>query len=301
MSEPSPLSVVVPTRDRPEHLRACLEALGAELRPGDELIVADSASRDPSVAEVAASFGATVVRCELPGASRARNAGAAAATHPMVAFVDDDVRVTEGWAAAMASALRRDGVAFVCGRVTAPPHQDDYPRPVAIAGDAEARILDTSSVTELGNSANLGIHREVLDAVGGFDPVLGAGTPWVVEDHDLFDRLLGAGHLGWSEPEALGWHEQWRSRSDLLRLDWRYGLGSGARLAKLVRTDRRRAWRVFRAVTVGTDLRGLASVVRQRHKFGALTTAVRLLGTVAGVVTASTWKVEGGHFQRRPR
>lgn len=299
MREPAPLSVVVPTRDRPDHLRACLEALHAALRPGDEVVVADSASRDPSVAAVAIAFGSRLVRCDLPGASRARNAGAAAASFPLLAFVDDDVRVTAGWAHAMAAALERDGVSFVCGRVTAPPHQTGSPRPVALTLGCEARVLDTTCVSELGNSANLGIHQKAFDHVGGFDEALGAGTPWVVEDHDLFDRLLGAGHLGRLEPDALGWHEQWRSRRDLLGLDWRYGLGSGARLAKLLRTDPRRAARVFRAVTWRTDLCRLASVVRQRHEFAALTTSLRLLGTAVGLAVALTWRIERGHFRRR--
>lgn len=300
MSGPGPLSVVVPTRDRPEHLRACLEALRAVLRADDELIVADSASRDPSVGEVATELGARLVRCGVHGASRARNAGAAAASHPLLAFVDDDVRVTVGWAHAMASALECDGVSFVCGRVTAPPDQPAYPRPVALTPDDGVRVLDsTTSVAELGNSANLGVRRGAFDEVGGFDEALGAGTPWCVEDHDLFDRLLGSGHLGRSEPQALGWHDQWRSRRDLLALDWRYGLGSGARLAKLLRTDRRRALEVVRAVTWRTDLRGLASVLRQRHEFAALTTSVRLLGTVVGLAVASTWSIESGHFRRR--
>ena len=36
------MTVVVPTRDRPELLAGCLEALCRELVPGDELIVVDS-------------------------------------------------------------------------------------------------------------------------------------------------------------------------------------------------------------------------------------------------------------------
>ena len=66
------ISVVVPTRDRAEHLTACLEALRRELRPGDELVVVDSASATP--AEQA------TLRAPRPGASLARNLGWRAAT-----------------------------------------------------------------------------------------------------------------------------------------------------------------------------------------------------------------------------
>src|SRR5260370_32337312 len=53
-----PLSVVVPTRDRPQLLGGCLAALRASLGPQDELIVADSASHGDATGRVAADHGA---------------------------------------------------------------------------------------------------------------------------------------------------------------------------------------------------------------------------------------------------
>ena len=50
----------------------------------------------------------------------------------------------------------------------------------------------------------------------------------------MFDRLFLAGSVGRYEPAALAWHDQWRERGDVFALEWRYGTGSGARLAKLV-------------------------------------------------------------------
>ena len=48
-----PVSVVVATRNRPERLRACLAAIAATLREGDELIVVDSASTTGETVAVA--------------------------------------------------------------------------------------------------------------------------------------------------------------------------------------------------------------------------------------------------------
>src|SRR5690242_7103115 len=87
-------TVVVPTRDRPSQLAACLDSLRSALREGDELVVVDSASRDAAaVAAVARSAGARLVRCELPGVNRARNSGWRAGSRDVVLFTDDDVVV----------------------------------------------------------------------------------------------------------------------------------------------------------------------------------------------------------------
>ena len=45
------------------------------------------------------------------------------------------------------------------------------------------------------------------------------GTPFrAAEDNDLFDRFFAAGYLGRYEPAGNGWHEQWRTRSQLVKL-----------------------------------------------------------------------------------
>jgi len=269
------LSVVVPTRDRPGHLAGCLAALRAELGPSDELLVVDSASRVPVPG---------ALRCDLPGASRARNAGWRAARHPLVAFVDDDVQVLPGWADAMVRALGRAD--WVAGAVGVPPGQEDRERPVAVTTLTAPVALTAGTRGTLGASANLGVRRSALLAVGGFDERLGPGT-WTraAEDLDLLDRLLAAGHEGWFEPDARAVHDQWRGRRALLRLDHGYGIGLGARLVLLRRRGQRgRARAVVRdAVWSGTVVTGWGDL-RRRYEFGVLLAAVRLAGVLRGLV-----------------
>lgn len=292
------LSIVVPTRDRPELLAGCLRSLRAELRTGDELIVVDSASKDPRVAETARDNGAIVVRCERPGVGVARNAGWRVARHDTVVFVDDDIRVAPGWGAAWRIAVAaHPETVFFTARIGVPPEQGTVVRPVAVKDEAEAAVLDASSTGSLGHSANLAVRRWALATIGGFDEQMGAGGRFRSSpEYDLFDRLFAAGWTGRYEPGPQAWHEQWRSRRELVRLDYSYGTGTGARLAKLLRTDAPRARVVAREHVWTNGLRRLGRAIRNRNKTGVVLTSARLGGTIAGFSRAIAVPVRGGHF-----
>lgn len=278
------LSVVVPTRDRPDRLNRCLDALRGCGDTVAEIVVVDSASRRrDEVAAVAADHGARLVRLDRPGASLARNAGWRATQGDLIAFVDDDCRAEPGWADAMVQALQHPGVGFVTGRVDVPPEHAGAERAVVFAS-VEARVIDRDAGGSLGGSGNLGVHRHVLEAIGGFDERLGPAT-WfgAAEDVDLFDRMLAAGHRGRFDPAATVLHEQWRVRSQLLELDWRYGKGMGGRIAKLVRTDRRRARAVAAETIWHGGIRVIVGDLRRRYEFGALLMSLRVAGILTGL------------------
>ena len=303
MAEPGPsLSVVVPTRDRPNLLGPCIASIVAALAPGDELLVVDSASTDPAAALAAtAAAGDTGrrLRCDRPGASHARNVGWRASANEVVAFVDDDVRVDSTWADGLRRCLAdHPETAFVTGRIGVPPDQAGVDRPVAVKDDPDPAVIDRTTTGTLGHSANLAVRRDALEAVGGFDELLGAGARFrAAEDYDLFDRLLAAGLTGRYEPAAAAWHDQWRGRGDLVRLDWAYGVGTGARLAKLVRTDPARAGTVARAALWTGGLRLLPGLVRARYELGIATVVARSAGTCAGFVSARARSLRGGVLQ----
>jgi glycosyltransferase involved in cell wall biosynthesis len=299
------LSIVVPTRDRPELLDGCLRSLRPGLRDGDELIVVDSASTDPNVAHTARANGALVIRCDRPGVGVARNAGWRAATNDAVVFVDDDVRVAPEWADAWRAVIsEHPDAAFFTGRIGIPPEQRGVDRPVAVKDEEEPAVLDASTTGSLGHSANLAVHRWALDTIGGFDEQMGAGGRFRSSpEYDLFDRLFAAGWTGRYEPAPQAWHEQWRTRAELVRLDYSYGTGTGARLAKLVRTNRPRSRAVAREHVWENGLRRLRHDFHNRYKTGLLLTSSRLSGTLAGFARAIIVPVRGGHFAppRRPR
>jgi GT2 family glycosyltransferase len=276
------ISVVVATRNRPEALRAALDALAGAVRPDDEIVVVDSASTAPGVDAVADRAGVRYVRCDVPGASRARNAGIAASTADIVAFTDDDCRPQPGWGRALADAFERDdAVAFVTGRV------------VGEDGDEQMSTNDVPAGTwrgpldpmRLGHGANWACRRSALATVGGFDEIMGPGGPLrAAEDHDLYWRLLDAGFTGRHVHEAVVVHPAWRRGVELLRTEWAYGVGTGALAMKARRLGRPGPALRTRVWDEGFAL--AAKLAWRRWERPALRQATRAAGAVAGALRA---------------
>ena len=83
------VGVVLPTRNRPEQLRAALAAVLAQDYPGElrAIIVHDRSEPDQSLAGAAVQV---VRNSRTPGLAGARNTGVLALATGLVAFCDDD-------------------------------------------------------------------------------------------------------------------------------------------------------------------------------------------------------------------
>lgn len=278
-------------------LKICLERIVEVLSPGDELVVVDSASTTDQVRVVAMQHDLIYVRSEKPGSSLARNIGWKTARHPIVAFVDDDVRVYEGWADSIARAFEDPNVSLLTARVSIPPGQNPE-RPVAVTYDTDPHVIDAGSETAFESSACCAFRREVLEAVGGFDERLGIAT-WfgAAEDSDLFDRVRRAGFRGRYEPSVQAEHDQWRGRRQLLALEWRYGKGMGAHLWLVSNRAAENARRQAHSALWKDGLRKLGPAIRTHHEFLIACELLRFTGTVFGFLTAvvrlrrTTWPI----------
>jgi len=217
------LTVAVPTRDRKELALGALQAIAPQLEPGDELLLVDNGSCD-GTAEAAAQLltrvpTGRVVQEPEGGVSVARNRALAEARHPVVCFVDDDVRVERGWLEALRRswAEARSRVACIGGPLLPdwgaerPPWLADhllYVIAVLDLGD-ERRILDQSPGRGYAWGANLSLRTEAAKAVGGFDPMRGLRPAQPTdrgEEEELQRRLIADGYEVWYEPEALARH-----------------------------------------------------------------------------------------------
>jgi GT2 family glycosyltransferase len=251
-------TVVVCTRDRPAALARCLAAL-ARLDHGGhgepEVVVVDSASRDSATREIVAATPFRYVREEMPGLDRARNRGAAEACHGLIAYADDDTEPDPGWLRGLAAAFADPRVAAVAGRVLAAqvdtPAQRLFERYGGDGGDPGGmdkgpvrrdfhrdgmRPWELVATQRIGVGANLAVRKAALEAVGGFDPELDAGTPARgAGDLDFFHRLLRRGFLVRYEPSAVVRHHHRRETAELRRQLRDNGCSFGVYLIRLCR------------------------------------------------------------------
>jgi GT2 family glycosyltransferase len=201
--------VVIPTWNGRALLERCLPTVIGQGR----VVVVDNGSTDgtdqllftrfPDVQVVA--FG------ENRGFAAAVNAGIAAGDAEAVVLVNNDVECDDGFVAALAEAVRDDGVGMAAGLLLVPGREriDSYGVEVDRTLSAFPRFAGApwpAGLHERGLAMPSGgaaaYRREALRAVGGFDERLFA----YMEDVDLGLRLRAAGWRCAGAPDASGVH-----------------------------------------------------------------------------------------------
>ena len=182
-------SVVVPVRDGEATLDRCLRAIAAAGGEAIELIVVDDGSIDASAA-IAAKYTTRVLRCEGNGPATARNRGAAAATRPIVIFVDADCELHDDAIAILAGFLEQNPgyVAAFGSYDDAPPYRGT----VSLFKNLSHHHVHQGSREEATTfwSGCGAVRRDAFLAAGGFDERYARPQ---IEDIELGYRLTGAG------------------------------------------------------------------------------------------------------------
>jgi len=243
-----PLRAVVCTNRPPAAVAACLDALAEQNAPVVLVVSGGGEGTAAAHAGAAAEVGAeaTVLREPRLGLSHARNRALAGAQDgDVLAFVDDDAMVGEGWLAAMRRAWARAPAATACiGGPIRPRFVERRPNwlsdallPVVTTLDLgpEPLTLDPEVTTVFG--ANVAFRAGPLRDVGGFDPALGhhGGRTWFGEEDAAERALHRAGFAVRYDPGPWVWHvidpARLRPAAFLARRA-RYGAGLGARGAR---------------------------------------------------------------------
>jgi GT2 family glycosyltransferase len=256
------LSVVIPSHNRSDLLRLCLDSVTRHAPPGTEVLVIDDASPDAAASTVSTSF--PTVRClRLPrqrGFCAAVNAGIAAASHPIVELLNDDTEVAAGWAGAALAHFTDPHVAAVAplvlyGPPEAPPRIDSAGDCYFVGGVAakrgHGRPVTACYLTGgpvVGASASSAFYRrDVLQSLGGFPESFGA----YFEDVDVSFRLNWAGHRIVYEPTSRVWH----------RVSASYGRPRWQLLEQQARNEERVFWRNLPAALLPRALPWHAAVL----------------------------------------
>lgn len=250
------LSVLIPSRERPERLRRCLDSILASAYPSGrfEVLVVDNAPETQATRELVDSYAADgrvrYAREDAPGSASARNRGLQHVRGELVAFTDDDVVVDTHWLTEVARAFAATPEAS-CVSGLLLPLQLDTPAQVwfeeyggfsrgfeHVRYDLEAHrpaddALYPYSAGIFGTGNNFAFRRSDLVEIGGFDPALGNGTPALggVDSEVLLRTILDGKTIVYA-PAALVWHVHRPDFEGLRRQVYAYGAGLVAYLLK---------------------------------------------------------------------
>ncbi len=249
------ISVVVPTRDRPERVGTWLDSLRRQEYPRYEVVVVDNAPTSDAVQTlVSAAQGGSMalryVREPRPGVSWAFNAGTAASAGEIVAFCPDDTSPDRHWLAGLACGFAEgQDIGCVTGMVlparldTAAQELCEYL--VGFRYDRGfSRVIFSRHgpqspvypVPPFGTGGNMAFRREALERIGGLDVALGTGTPARGgEDTLALAMVLLAGYRIAYEPAAFVRHDHRRRLDTLPGQMEGYGVGLTAYYAALLR------------------------------------------------------------------
>ena len=211
------IAVVVPHLNQPEHLARSLDALAAQSfdMRRVEVAVVDNGSRALPREIVARLPGARLIEEPEPGPGPARNAGVAATSAPLLAFVDADCVADPDWLAVIAAGFDADpGLKVLGGDVRILTENPARPGPIE-AYEAVFAFRQREYIRKMGFSGtgNLAMRREVFEAVG---PFAGIGA---AEDADWGRRARAMGVVTRYEPRMVVHHPA-RASLDELRRKW---------------------------------------------------------------------------------
>jgi GT2 family glycosyltransferase len=243
------LTVLIPSRERPERLARCLDSILASDYPEDrvELIVVDNAPQTDATRRLVESYGERCriryLREDATGSASARNRGIREVETEIVAMTDDDTVVDRHWLTEVARAFAEFPQAATVSGLLLPMELDTPPQVWfeqygGFSRGFDRRVFDlgenrpadeplfpwTTGLFGTGN--NFAFRTAAIREIGGFDPALGNGTPALGGvDSEILLRTILAGHTIVYEPHAVVHHAHRPDYAALRRQIHAYGAG----------------------------------------------------------------------------
>ena len=212
------ISVVVCVYNGEDLIEKCLRSLEAVDYPNLEVLVCDDGSTDRTV-ELARSFPFRVLALEHGGLSNARNAGIAAATGEIVAFLDSDAFCHPEWPYHIALSLEDFNVVATGGPNLPVTDASLVEAAVAQSPGSPVEVLVSDDRAEHVPGCNMAYRKWALEAIGGFNPLYTAAG----DDVDVCWNILDIGwEIGFS-PAAQVRHHRRDSIRGYLRQQRGYG------------------------------------------------------------------------------
>lgn len=204
------ISYVLPTRDRPERLKATLVAIG-RLTPHDaEVIIVDNDSAETLIlpSRLPNGVGLRLLRRPTNEAAAARTQGVRAsdpASGWIVMLDDDSHPVDTGVLDVLAE--QPESTAAVAADIVLPAQGVEFPA----FGAAKRMRRESGGLPEVFIGCGVAIRRSVYLDVGGYDP----SFHYYAEEYDLSARLLLAGYRVAYDPRFVVHHHKDAGQRDM--------------------------------------------------------------------------------------
>ncbi len=284
MSEPLPVTVIIPAYNRPAMTRRAVEsAMSQQPSPPAEVIVVDDCSSD-GTGEAARAAGARVIRHETnQGEAAARNTALRHARHDWVALLDSD----DEWRANHLASLWpfREGNVLLAGAAMRQQVEGGH-RYIGPVTDRATRLRSPADIAVrryIAASAVM-IRRDVALAVGAFPPIE-RGV-----DLDLWLRMLERGPGYVSQEVTVIYHEHPGQISDDQSI-----MQDGARA--VLSTYRDRPWmtpgviEAWNGVMAWDDLRSALARGDRRVALARLGRLLARPARIRGVLDLLGWRM----------
>lgn len=230
------VSIIIPTKNRSEHLENCLRSIISVDKNYDEIIVVDGSTdinEQKKTEKIVNDFGGKYYIEPKNGVSVARNTGIKKSSGDILVFGDDDFIVDKDWIKNLVENYLNREVMCCTGRMltyrndeiseviekTMSFDRGDKRRFFTKKDISIIRLLRT--ITLIGNkrlynktpvpwAIGYGFNsfkREIFNKIGYFDENLGVGTSSLGgEELDIFYRILKGGYSIAYEPKAIIFH-----------------------------------------------------------------------------------------------
>ena len=204
------ISVILCTYNRAGVVARALESLltqdSASVRYDVTVVDNNSTDETPSVIHAYRRRAPTALRSIFEprqGVAYARNAGVVASRGRIIAFTDDDVRVTPNWIKSIKHAFDEHPETDVIGGKVLPEWTSERPRwltnehwsPLALQDFGDSVLNVDADQPRCLVAANLAVRRELFDRIGFFEPTLQRVRDRIgsIEDDEFLRRALAAG------------------------------------------------------------------------------------------------------------
>ena len=226
------ISVVIPTFNRPDCLKVCLEALARQRLAKDdfEVIVVDDGGDgelEAILEPLSDSLTVRLVRQKNSGPAGARNAGVEQAVGEFVTFTDDDCAPEENWLRMFEQRLEQDPSRMYGGQTINALEYNTYSRASQSLVDFLYGYYNADpDRARFFTSNNMAVHRNTFLAARGFDSSFPRASG---EDRELCDRWLHLGMKMSFVPEARVFHGHdlncgsfWKQHLNYGRSAWQF-------------------------------------------------------------------------------